>query len=430
MQSEIPKSWRREKLAKLVKPRREKINPQSAGALPFIGMEHVEAHTMKVLGTVPAATMKSSAAAFCATDVLYGRLRPYLNKVCEPGFDGLCSAEFIVLPDRPHLRSSYLKYRLNASDFVRFTSTLNAGDRPRIDFEQIGDFEIEIPPEEEQPRIVSKIEELFSDLEAGAASLKRARKNLKRYRVSILKSAVEGRLTEKWRADHPNTEGAEKLIERIVTESSKTSGKGELKPSSTSTKNVQDPVSGLPRTWCRVAISQIAESLDSQRVPINKAERAKRKGDIPYYGANGQTGWIDDFLFDEPLVLVVEDETFTGREKDFSYVIKGKSWVNNHAHILRPYHPIAAEFLNFLLARYPFTPLTTGTTGRRKLTKKALLEARIPLPPIEEQNEIVRAIEENLTAIAHIDIQLSRSLARAARLRQSILKRAFEGKLC
>jgi hypothetical protein len=77
---------------------------------------------------------------------------------------------------------------------------------------------VRLPPLNEQRRIVSKIEELFSDLDAGVAALERIRANLKRYRAAVLKAAVEGKLTEDWRAKHPKTEPATKLLERILAE--------------------------------------------------------------------------------------------------------------------------------------------------------------------------------------------------------------------
>jgi type I restriction enzyme S subunit len=138
----------------------------------------------------------------------------------------------------------------------------------------------------------------------------------------------------------------------------------------------------LLKGWANTKIGEIIECLDYQRVPVSKEVRAKRIGNIPYYGANSQVDWIDDYLFDEPLVLVVEDETFIGREKPFSYKITGKSWVNNHAHVLRAI-AVDTDYLNYSLWYYPFTPLTTGTTGRRKLTKSALMSAPYLLPPLQ-----------------------------------------------
>ena len=77
---------------------------------------------------------------------------------------------------------------------------------------------VPVPPLNEQRRIVAKIEELFSDLDAGIVALERVRANLKRYRAAVLKAAVEGKLTEDWRAQHPDTEPASVLLERILTE--------------------------------------------------------------------------------------------------------------------------------------------------------------------------------------------------------------------
>src|SRR6185437_10973983 len=110
-------AWDVKPLGEMVQPTRPRIKPSEKPDLPFIGMENVEAHTMKLLGTVPAATMKSSAVHFQSGDVLYGRLRPYLNKIYRPEFEGLCSAEFIVFPKTERIDSRYLQYFLNSSAF-------------------------------------------------------------------------------------------------------------------------------------------------------------------------------------------------------------------------------------------------------------------------------------------------------------------------
>jgi type I restriction enzyme S subunit len=238
---------------------------------------------------------------------------------------------------------------------------------------------IPVAPAEEQKRVVATIEEQFSRLDAATAALQRARRNLKRMRRAVLQTLIQS-------------------------------------PS-------------LPTGWQRTTIGAICECLDSRRVPINKEERRQRNGQIPYYGANGQVGWIDDYLFDEPLVLVVEDETFTGREKAFSYKITGKSWVNNHAHVLRPRPEVNVDYLNYALAYYPFTPLTTGTTGRRKLTQRALLAAPIMLPPESEQEAIVVDADLRISVMNHLEAEVDSWLSRASACRQSILNRAFSGKL-
>jgi type I restriction enzyme, S subunit len=207
------------KLGDIIKPRKEKVLPAEFPDMPFIGMEHVEAHTMRLLGTVPALTMRSAANRFYAGDVLYGRLRPYLNKVYKPQCDGLCSAEFIVFPKTEGIHPDFLRYRLNAQDLVSFASHLDTGDRPRVNFDGLSSFELFFPSSfEEQQRIVTKLDTQFSRLDEAVAALKRIQANLKRYKAAVLKAAVEGKFTEQWRKDHLDIESADQLLKRILAE--------------------------------------------------------------------------------------------------------------------------------------------------------------------------------------------------------------------
>lgn len=350
-----------------------------------------------------------------------------------------------VIRLRSEIDSSFVRWFLASPSQQRQINSMQVGvTRQALTKDMILAFELPLPPSNEQRRIVARIEELFSDLDAGVAALKRAKANLRRYRAAVLKAAVEGKLTEEWRARHPAKEPASKLLARILQERRQKWEAEQLArfaaakkepPKNWREKYVEPAppetagLPALPESWCWVSIDQIAECLDNQRIPVNKAERANRMGDIPYYGANGLVGYINDFIFDEPLVLVVEDETFVGREKPFSYLITGKAWVNNHAHVLRSTSATTAAFLNYALMFYPFIPMTTGTTARRKLTRQRLMEARFALPPFDEQVEIVQAIEVRLSNGDYTDASINASLARGARLRQSILKQAFEGKL-
>jgi len=211
MNQKWPDRWVGTTLGEATKPMQKRVNPRDFPDLPYIGMENIEAHTMKLLGTVPAKEMRSTAESFSAGDVLYGRLRAYLNKVFLPDFNGLCSTEFIIFRKVPHIDSRFLQYFLNSWEFVTFANGLNAGERPRVKFEQLAGYPFSLPPLPEQERIVAKIESLFTQLDAGVAGLKRAQAALKRYKASVLKAAVEGRLV----AQDPNDEPAEELLERF-----------------------------------------------------------------------------------------------------------------------------------------------------------------------------------------------------------------------
>ena len=186
----------------------------------------------------------------------------------------------------------------------------------------------------------------------------------------------------------------------------------------------------LPDGWQWVTLDNVAECLDNLRSPVNATERAKRPGKIPYYGATGLVGWIDDFLTDEQLVLLGEDGApFLDMFKDKAYIIEGKAWVNNHAHILRSrFGNVGNKFLCHYLNVFDFSSYVNGTT-RLKLTQAKMKTIPIPLPPPEEQKEIVRLLDDLLGREQRTKDLALKMLERVELMKKSILARAFRGEL-
>jgi len=147
--------------------------------------------------------------------------------------------------------------------------------------------------------------------------------------------------------------------------------------------------------WPTELLGEVATCLDSHRIPVKKGDRQKRLGSVPYYGANGQVGWIDEAIFDEPLLLVAEDGGhFEEPERGVAYTVRGPSWVNNHAHALRPDESkVLLEFLGYHFRHFDFQPYITGTT-RAKLTQRDLMRVEVPVPPLAEQERIVNLLDE------------------------------------
>ena len=116
--------------------------------------------------------------------------------------------------------------------------------------------------------------------------------------------------------------------------------------------------------WKEYQLKDCVDILDGQRVPINSNDRSKRIGEVPYYGATGQVGWINDYIFDEELVLLGEDGApFLDKSKPIAYIINGKSWVNNHAHVLRARKDISNNrFIKYYLDYFDFSDYVAGTT--------------------------------------------------------------------
>jgi len=142
----------------------------------------------------------------------------------------------------------------------------------------------------------------------------------------------------------------------------------------------------------RIELGEICEFLDSKRVPVTESDR--KPGPYPYYGANGQQGWIDGFIFDEPLILLAEDGgAFGSKTRPIAYKVTGKYWVNNHAHVLRPYSNCDLNYLCHILSFYDVTKYVNGTT-RQKLTKSEAEQIPIPFPPLPEQRRIAALLDK------------------------------------
>jgi len=192
----------------------------------------------------------------------------------------------------------------------------------------------------------------------------------------------------------------------------------------------------LPKGWRWVKLGEVCEFLDHRRKPISEIERAKRiegrsKDQLfPYYGANGQTGWIDDYLFDEPLILLAEDGgAFGSPETPIAYKVSGKTWVNNHAHVLKPRECIDFEFLLFTISIRPdLSKVVTGNT-RPKLNQALAANIPIPLPPLPEQKRIAAILNEQMAAVERARKAAEEELATINTLPAALLRRAFAGEL-
>ncbi len=185
--------------------------------------------------------------------------------------------------------------------------------------------------------------------------------------------------------------------------------------------------------WLKASLSEISLILDKKRIPINTNERNQRiKGKAknklyPYYGATGQVGFIDGFLFDGDYLLIGEDGApFLDPFKTKAYLASGRFWVNNHAHILEPL--INQKFMMYYLNSIDYSGSVTGTT-RLKLNQSALKEISCLVPPLKEQRRIVAKIEELFSEIDKGVESLETAIAQLQVYRQALLKHAFEGKL-
>ena len=280
----------------------------------------------------------------------------------------------IVRPDEAKIAPNFLVYFTQSREYLRDVDERCSGTtRRRISRKNLGKVPIPLPPLEEQQRIVTVLDEAFE-------GLARARENAE-----------------------VNLQNARELFESyLFTVFSEGS-------------------------WPEKTLNQISKNLDRVRVPITKSTRVA--GNIPYYGASGVVDHVADYLFDEDLLLVSEDgANLLARTYPIAFSINGKTWVNNHAHVLRFPDLDTQEYVRLYLNSISLEPFVSGM-AQPKLNQAQLNRIPIPFPSDEARADIVAKAEQ----FAADTEGLRQCYQDAARdlddLRQSLLQKAFAGEL-
>ena len=268
----------------------------------------------------------------------------------------------------------YICIILESQYFLKYAIGSATGSTIKnVPLKAINNFKLPFPPVSEQQRIVAEIEQWFAlidQIEQGKADLQTI---IKQTKSKILDLAIHGKLVPQDSNDEP----AIVLLKRI-------------NPDFTPCDNGH--YTQLPDGWTVCRLEQVADILDNLRKPINASERDSRIKNrqidelYPYYGATGQVGLIDDYVVNGHYLLLGEDGApFLDKNAIKAYSISGKSWVNNHAHILSP--KIDFEFLQYSLNQIDYSEYVNGST-RLKLTKTDMRSIKIMLPPLAEQKRI------------------------------------------
>ena len=171
-----------------------KVLPSENSELKFIGMDCIEPHTLRPSFLYDFKDFRSSGNYFEKGEILYGRMRPYLNKVYKAEFNGACSGEFIILKCDTKINADLLKYILHSNEFVNFANQKTSGDRPRISYSEISEFPIKLPNINEQHKIVEEIETRLSVSDKIEEAIESSLIQAESLKQSILKQAFEGKL--------------------------------------------------------------------------------------------------------------------------------------------------------------------------------------------------------------------------------------------
>ena len=285
---------------------------------------------------------------------------------------------------------------------------------------------VPVPPIKEQERIVESVKNTFLGIDDLDISYSGLANTIQSVKSKILDLAIRGKLVPQ----DPNDEPASVLLERIRAEKEELIKQGKIKRDKKESvilkgddnsyyEKIGDEITciddelpfEIPDSWCWARLNCISINYDSYRKPVNSYDRKNRvlgksKDELyPYYGATGQIGFIDDFLFNGEYILLGEDAApFLDKKAQKAYMIKGKSWVNNQAHILQSL--VFPEYLTNCLNSIDYFNYVYGTT-RLKLTQENMNRILVPVPSIEEQRKIAQAINNLFVLIESIKASLS-----------------------
>ena len=315
-------------------------------------------------------------------EILYSKLRTYLNKVLVAPNDGFCTTEIMAFGSYGILSNEYICHALRSPYFLAYTLQCGYGVKmPRLSTTDACNGLIPLPPIEEQERIVTEIQRLFSIIdivEGGKEDLKVA---IQAAKSKILDLAIHGKLVHQ----DPNDEPAAELLKRINPKAEIACDNGHYQK--------------LPEGWCRIPLLSLCNCYQPQTIPISQLDE---NGEYPVYGANGIIGRYNQYNHkEEEILLTCRGATCGEVNKSQPY-----SWVNGNAMIVHPLYDIDNHFLYYLSHTFKKHQGLISGTAQPQITRVNLGKILICLPPLDEQHRIVAKIEEIFAQLDAIEASL------------------------
>ena len=384
-ESELPSTWLSLKLGDvLAYGKTEKAEPEEIAPETWVlELEDVEKDTTKVLQhlTFAERQSKSTKNKFNAGDVLYGKLRPYLNKVTFADRPGVCTTEIVPIKPNEAVHGRYLFHWLRHPAFLTYVTEVSHGvNMPRLGTDAGRDAPFVLAPKAEQKRVADKLDTVLTRVDAVNTRLARVAPLLKRFRQSVLAAATSGRLTEDWRLD----------------------------------RRLPAPKAHELGTIIRVSSGQGLT-----------AKQMVSSGGIPVFGGNGITGYHDQANTVEPTLLIGRVGYYCGSV----HLTPPIAWVTDNALVVRHDPKIVQKNYLFFALQAIDLRQNDSSTAQPVISGQKIYGLVVVLPSLEEQTEIVRRVETLFAFADRLEARLAQAQTAATRLTPALLAKAFRGEL-
>lgn len=245
-------------------------------------------------------------------------------------------------------------------------------------------------------------------------------KHVAALRGAILRLGIQGRLVEQCGSD----ELVADFLERVTAHRRTVGRKGERGRVPGFRPEEINPFD-IPSTWVWATLGELTVCRDGKRVPVSKEERRGRYGPYDYYGASGPIDKIDGYLFDQPLLLVGEDgANLLNRSTPIAFIVRGKYWVNNHAHVLEAVDEDFLRYLDLHINAIDLKPYVTGT-AQPKMNQARMNSIPIAVPPAREQRRIIQRVDELLSMCAELQESLAHQTSAKLLLLDAVLNKVL-----
>ncbi|WP_198913801.1 restriction endonuclease subunit S [Prosthecochloris ethylica] len=463
----IPKSWCLVRLGDFVenekgkKPKNQQEKRDERYCYPYVDIEAFEDNVIKSYAD-------GINCRFCSTDDFLMVWDGSRSGLVGKGIDGALGSTLIRI-NFPGIHNDYAYYFLQ-SKYLQINSRAKGSGTPHVDPDLLWNYSFPIPPLNEQHRIVAKIEELFSELDKGVESLKKAREQLKVYRQALLKHAFEGKLTEDWRKKNADKlETADQLLDRIKHErearyqqqleewksaveqwekdgkvGKRPSKQGKPKHLKSIGKDIQQTLPNLPDGWVWGKLG-----LMTTGVEYGSSTKSKKTGSHPVLRMgniqNGKFDWSDlVYTSNEEEIrryLLKKGDVLFNRTNSPELVGKTATYTESRPAVFAGYlirinqiNSIALSqylnlFLNSHVAKQYGNIVKTDGVNQSNINGEKLINYPFPYCSTLEQKKILEILDEKLSVIDVFLDNIEENIARSEALRQSILKKAFSGQL-
>jgi len=444
---ELPEGWTPSTLGDIITPSKEKLEPKEFQELPYLSLEHVEGGTNRLICRGRGRDARSTKSAFAPGDVIYGKLRPYLNKVCMPDFVGVCSTDFLVFKNSEAISNRLLMYFLSRRETVEFANHHASGiELPRVRWSELAKLVVPLPPLAEQTRIVAQVESLQAKVNAVRERLAKVPAILKRFRQSVLAAACSGELTSDWRETQTDVVPARALLEQIKAKVCGQSG-----PSRSVSNFVamfsefflEDAEADLPATWVACRVGHVG-------VVCNGSTPSRKRPE--FWG--GVINWVSSGEVQNNIITKtreqITDDGFAnsscrilppgtvliamigeGKTRGQTATLAIPAAINqNVAAVDLSHGEVSPTYLWYWFRfQYLLTRQEGAGSGPPALNCQRVRELPLALPPLLEQQEIVRRVDVLFSLADAIEQRVQAATKRADALTQSILRSAFRGEL-